>query len=295
MKPLIVIIDDDPNLRKTLSDILRAKGYETLAAKDGAEGLTMLEQNPVNLAIIDLMLPDMSGLEVLDRIKAARPATETIILTGHAALESAIEATNKGAFSYLQKPYEVDQLMLHIRHAIEKQQAHEKLRLAAEEWQVTFDAISEGVSVHDLNMTIVKANRWLCGLLGVSREEIIGKRCYHAFHDAEEAVENCPLNRSVLSKRAEHLEFFERSLERWLSVSCFPIVENDVLTGAVHVVRDITERKQAEKDLQRHLDELERLNKLMVGREVKMEELRKKMRELEARLESVRAKEGSKA
>ncbi len=124
----ILIIDDDSNLRKTLSDILRAKGYETLAAKDGTEGLSLIGQKPVNLALVDLRLPDISGLEVLARIKADYPFTEAIILTGNASLDSAIDATNKGAFSFLQKPYDIDQLLLHIRRAIEKQQAEEKIR-----------------------------------------------------------------------------------------------------------------------------------------------------------------------
>lgn len=127
-KPKLLIIDDDPNLRKTLSDILRAKGYETLAAKDGAEGLDLLKKNSFNFVLIDLRLPDISGLEVLDRIKTAYSSTEAIILTGNATLDSAIEATNRGAFSYLQKPYEIDQLVLHIRRAIEKQKAEEKIR-----------------------------------------------------------------------------------------------------------------------------------------------------------------------
>jgi len=127
-KPLILIIDDDPNLRRTLSDILRTVGYETLAAKDGTEGLAVLQQRPVNVALIDLMLPDISGLEVLSRVKADYPFTEAIILTGNATLNSAIEATNKDAFSYLQKPYEIDQLLLHIRRVIEKQKAEEKIR-----------------------------------------------------------------------------------------------------------------------------------------------------------------------
>lgn len=127
-KTRILIIDDDPNLRKTLSDILRAKGYETLAAKDGAEGLSLIGQNPVNLVLIDLKLPDIPGLEVLSRVKADYPFTEAVILTGNASLDSAIDATNKGAFSYLQKPYEIDQLLLHIRRAIEKQEAEEKVR-----------------------------------------------------------------------------------------------------------------------------------------------------------------------
>ncbi len=106
----ILIIDDDPNLRKTLSDILRAKGYETLAAKDGTEGLDMLKQCSVDVVLIDLGLPDIPGIEVLNTVKASCPSTEAIILTGNATLDSAIEATNKGAFSYLQKPYDIDQL-----------------------------------------------------------------------------------------------------------------------------------------------------------------------------------------
>jgi len=134
-KTEILIIDDDPNLRKTLSDILRAKGYETVAAKNGTEGLDLLKQNSYNLALIDLQLPDISGLEILNRIKADHPSTDAIILTGNATLDSAIEATNRGAFSYLQKPYEIDQLLLHIRRAIEKQQSEKKILAQSRELQ----------------------------------------------------------------------------------------------------------------------------------------------------------------
>lgn len=126
-KPHILIIDDDPGLRQTLADILKCKGYETLAAKDGGEGLSLLGERAVDLALIDLGLPDMPGLEVLDQIKATHPFTEVIILTGNATLDSAIEATNRGAFSYLVKPYEIDRLLLHIKRAIEKQQAQKKI------------------------------------------------------------------------------------------------------------------------------------------------------------------------
>jgi signal transduction histidine kinase len=127
-KPVVLIIDDDLNLRKTLSAILRAKGYETLSAGEGREGLSLLGRQAVQLALIDLKLPDISGLEVMNRIKAGYPRMETIILTGNATLESAIEATNIGAFSYMQKPYDIDQLLLLIRHALEKQKSEEKIR-----------------------------------------------------------------------------------------------------------------------------------------------------------------------
>lgn len=87
----------------------------------------MLLQNTVDVVLIDLGLPDMPGIDVLNSVKTSFSSTEAIILTGQATLDSAIEATNRGAFSYLQKPYDIDQLLLHIKRAIEKQQAERKI------------------------------------------------------------------------------------------------------------------------------------------------------------------------
>ena len=132
MKAKILVVDDDPNLRKTLADILRVKGYETVIAASGAEAVAAAEHQTFSLALIDLMLPDMTGLDVMSRIKAISPLTEAIILTGHASMDTAIEATGQGAFFYLIKPYQIDDLLLKIRHAVERQQAQEEiLRLAS--------------------------------------------------------------------------------------------------------------------------------------------------------------------
>ena len=131
-KAKILVVDDDPNLRKTLSDILRVKGYDNVTASSGAEAIAAAEQEAIGLALIDLMLPDMNGLAAMERIKAVSPLTETIILTGHASMDTAIEATRKGAFSYILKPYQMDDLLLNIRHGMERQQTQEEiLRLAS--------------------------------------------------------------------------------------------------------------------------------------------------------------------
>lgn len=127
-KPNVLVIDDDPMLRKTLCDILEAKGFEATSAKNGTEGLAISKQRFFNIAIIDLKLPDLSGLEVMNEIKGNAPSTETIILTGNATMDSAIEATNKGAFSYLVKPYDIEQLLLQIKRALERQLAEEKIK-----------------------------------------------------------------------------------------------------------------------------------------------------------------------
>jgi diguanylate cyclase (GGDEF)-like protein len=128
----ILVVDDDPNLRKTLADILRVKGYETDVAANGMEAIVAAEHQTFSLALIDLMLPDMGGLEVMARIKAISPLTEAIILTGHASMDTAIKATGQGAFSYLLKPYQMDDLLQKIKHGVERQQAQEEIiRLAS--------------------------------------------------------------------------------------------------------------------------------------------------------------------
>ena len=88
MKPAqsILVVDDDPNLRKTLADILKVKGYQTVVAANGAEAIALAESTPVSLALIDLMLPDMPGIEVMARIKALSPLTEATSGSSRSAL-----------------------------------------------------------------------------------------------------------------------------------------------------------------------------------------------------------------
>jgi diguanylate cyclase (GGDEF)-like protein len=179
-KPKILIVDDDLNLRKSLADILRVKGYETAVAGNGAVAITAAEHEKFSLALIDLILPDMPGLDVLARIKAISPSTEVIILTGHASMDSAIEATGQGAFSYMIKPYQMDDLLLNIRHGVERQQAQEEiLRLASfprltpipeievnSSGEVTFANPAAEKLFPDLNTSYISSKAWAHPFLG---------------------------------------------------------------------------------------------------------------------------------
>lgn len=124
----ILIVDDDPNLRKTLEDIFRAKGYMSISVGSGKKALKIIKKEKPAVALIDLKLKDISGLEVIKRVRKQSSATECIVLTGHASKESAIEAVNLGAYSYAQKPCDMDQLLLTIRQAFKKHNAEEALQ-----------------------------------------------------------------------------------------------------------------------------------------------------------------------
>jgi diguanylate cyclase (GGDEF)-like protein/PAS domain S-box-containing protein len=167
----ILVVDDDANLRKTLSDILRIKGHANLVVGTGAEAVAAAQRETVSLALIDLRLPDMSGLEVMERVKAVSPNTEAIILTGHASMDTAIEATRHGAFSYLVKPYQIDELLLSIRHGLERRQAQVEIRRLSEALKQSREAIV----VADGELKFEYVNPAFTQLLGYSQDEVVGQ------------------------------------------------------------------------------------------------------------------------
>ncbi|MGB7532240.1 MAG: hybrid sensor histidine kinase/response regulator [Halobacteriota archaeon] len=134
-KPKILIVEDDLEMGKSLSDVLKAKGYSPLVVLTGKEGVAVAKEEDISLALIDLKLPDIPGIEVLKEIKKNSPRTEAIILTAFASLDTAMEAVNLGAFSYLEKPYDVERLLLDIRRALERKWAEEALRKSFEKLQ----------------------------------------------------------------------------------------------------------------------------------------------------------------
>lgn len=111
-----------------------------------------------------------------------------------------------------------------------------------------FNSLSDGISIHSVDGDIIDANEALCELLGAPLEEILGKKCYQLFHYREEPIRDCPMKKSVQSKKSESTEIFVDGLGRWLLFSAYPILGKDGEVGKVaHVVRDITEHKGMEK------------------------------------------------
>jgi two-component system NtrC family sensor kinase len=143
---------------------------------------------------------------------------------------------------------------------IERSRAEEALRAAAEEWRSTFDSTTDGISIHGSDGNILRANAALGRLLGVQPDEMIGKKCYHLFHNKENPIDDCPMAKSVQQKNTANTEFFEPLLKRWLSVTCSPLFRDKEAIGVVHVVRDVTERKKAEDAL---IKSKERFRKLV--------------------------------
>ena len=147
----ILIVDDDQGFRKTLTDILKLKGYAPIAFDKGETALASLKQENSRVALIDLKLGNMSGLDLLKEIKNQFEGIECILLTGYASQSSAIEAVNLGAYGYLQKPYNIEQLLVMIQRAIEKQDAEAALRASEERFRQVVVSISDHIYVSEVD------------------------------------------------------------------------------------------------------------------------------------------------
>jgi DNA-binding NtrC family response regulator len=123
----LLIADDDEDLRETLERRFRRQGFAVTAAADGEEALAKAANNHWDVALIDLNMPGMNGIELMNRLKELQPELEALLLTAQSSLESAIEAMKHGAYDYLTKPFHLPDLEVHV------QKAYEKVRLARRE------------------------------------------------------------------------------------------------------------------------------------------------------------------
>lgn len=117
-KAQVLIIDDDPGMRSTLLDILEDAGYEVMGYGKGSEALDWLKKNPFDVVIVDIKLPDMDGMKLLEEIRLINPESAVIMMTGYASVESAVEALKEGAYGYVTKPFNLDEIKAIIKKAI---------------------------------------------------------------------------------------------------------------------------------------------------------------------------------
>ena len=116
----ILIVDDEKSIRAALNDILSYEGYEVDEAKDGEEGLNMLLKNNYDVALCDIRMPKLEGLEVLLKAGEAGLSTQFIMISAYGNIENAVEATKRGAYDFITKPPDLNRLLISVRNAIEK-------------------------------------------------------------------------------------------------------------------------------------------------------------------------------
>jgi DNA-binding NarL/FixJ family response regulator len=130
-QPRILIADDNVDTRYILSDFLARQGYETITASSGEKALALAARLPLDLALLDVVMPGPLGIELAARLKGLQPQIEVILITAYGSLEQAVEAMRQGIFYYLAKPLELRQVLAVVEKAWVKQQA--RAQVLAEE------------------------------------------------------------------------------------------------------------------------------------------------------------------
>ncbi len=118
-QPLILVIDDERSLVETLTVLLKREGFEIASALTGAEGLELFDERQPDLVLVDVRMPKMDGVEVLEAVRERSPATPVVLMTAQASLQSAIRAVNLGATHYVQKPFENEELVAILRRSLD--------------------------------------------------------------------------------------------------------------------------------------------------------------------------------
>jgi len=142
-KPFILLIDDDPSLRRVIEYSLAESGYSVLPAASGEEGLALFQKEPCDAVITDITMPGISGMEVLVKVRKADPNVPVIVITAYGTIESAVSAMKQGAFDYITKPFNRDELRITLERALKMRRLEkENVRLRAEVIdRYRFDAI----------------------------------------------------------------------------------------------------------------------------------------------------------
>ena len=263
----ILIVDDDKNLRKTLEEILRIHKFKTIGVDGGKEAIEIIKKEAYPLALIDLRLKDMPGMDVLKAIKEVSPETECIILTGFASTESAIQSIDLGAYSYIQKPYNAEQLILTINCALEHKIISQSLSNTDERYAQLFNSAQDGIVTVTFKGKILESNASFQHMVGYSEDELSKMTFWDLTPKKWYTMEEKIVKEQIIDRG--YSDQYQKEYQR-KDGTIFPVEVSAYLTknsrneaeGMWAFVRDISNRKRSEAALNKQLQEVMILQQL---------------------------------
>jgi len=152
----IIVIDDERSIRNTLKDILEYEKHEVEVACDGKEAIQLIADRSFDVAFCDIKMPQMDGLEVLEKIREINPDLAVIMLSGHGSIDTAVEAIKKGAFDFIQKPPDINRIMVTIRNAMDKSVLVNETRQLKKKVANKYQMVGDSASINKVKDMIDK-------------------------------------------------------------------------------------------------------------------------------------------
>jgi two-component system, NtrC family, nitrogen regulation response regulator NtrX len=156
-KSRILVIDDESAIRDSLRMTLEYEGYEFIAAATGQEGLALVEREAPDLVLLDVKMPGMDGLEVLDRLRAMNDALPVVVISGHGTISTAVEATKKGAFDFIEKPFASERVLVSLRNALDQRQLRDENKSLKKAVEVRHQLIGESAALKQVMALVGRA------------------------------------------------------------------------------------------------------------------------------------------
>jgi len=154
--PRILVIDDEKSIRNTLKEILVYEKYEVDLAQDGNEGLNFFEENEYDIVLCDIKMPKIDGLEMLERLFKLNAEVPVIMISGHGTVDTAVEAIKKGAFDFIEKPLDLNRLLITIRNAMDKSNLITETKILKRKVSKTYDMIGDSLEIRKIKELIEK-------------------------------------------------------------------------------------------------------------------------------------------
>ena len=170
----VLVIDDERHVRDGCRKVLAPEGFDVATADCGELGLKMIEENYYDIILLDLMMPSLSGFDVLSRVKTLHPDSVIIVISGYVTIEHSIEAMKKGAFDFIPKPFNPEQLRLIITKAIEYIRTLQDIADEKSRMRVLINHLSDGVMAVDMQRRVVLANPACLRMLGYQGKDAVG-------------------------------------------------------------------------------------------------------------------------
>src|SRR5512147_1749264 len=156
-KARILVIDDEPAIRESLKMTLEYEGYEFVGAPTGQEGLAQVERETPDLVLLDVKMPGMDGIEVLERLHAMNEALPVIVVSGHGTISTAVEATKKGAFDFIEKPFASDRVLVSLRNALDQGRLRDENRSLKKAVEVKHQMIGSSSALQQVMAAVSRA------------------------------------------------------------------------------------------------------------------------------------------
>ena len=152
----ILVIDDQKSIRNTLKDILEYEKHTVVLAENGPEGLELFSAEKYDVILLDIKMPEMDGMEVLDKMMQSSPDIPVIMISGHGNIDTAVEAIKKGAYDFIEKPLDLNRLLVTIRNAIDKKELVTETKVLRRKVSKTFEMVGESAPMMQIREMIEK-------------------------------------------------------------------------------------------------------------------------------------------